>query len=200
LRRRPVPRAELINGTKDTKFETPVLGRNLHSVTPKKQSKKEPTLGEELNGTYTPKTGNKIETPEVSPKDEFSKKTKRGSKELSSEISEYLDKKLGYGFSTEVERVAKNVGVNAKDLVAIMAAESGLNPNAGKGKNAVGLFQFTSSEVLAESGGKLSWAYNANSGLDLNRDGKITKSELAQHAEKMVKQNGEEFYDLYMLG
>ena len=89
MRRRPVPRAELINGTKDTKFETPVLGRNLHSVTPKKQSKKEPTLGEELNGTYTPKTGNKIETPEVSPKDEFSKKTKRGSKELSSEISEY---------------------------------------------------------------------------------------------------------------
>lgn len=111
----------------------------------KKQSKKEPTLGEELNGTYTPKTGNKIETPEVSPKDEFSKKTKRGSKELSSEISEYLDKKLGYGFSTEVERVAKNVGVNAKDLVAIMAAESGLNPDAGKGKSAVGLFQFTSS-------------------------------------------------------
>lgn len=26
-----------------------------------------------------------------------------------------------------------------------MAAESGLNPNAGKGKNAAGLFQFTSS-------------------------------------------------------
>ncbi len=26
-----------------------------------------------------------------------------------------------------------------------MAAESGLNPNAGKGKSAVGLFQFTSS-------------------------------------------------------
>jgi len=131
-------------------------------------------------------------------KDEIDKRVKHAADILG--LSEYLDKKLGYGFSTEVERVAKNVGVNAKDLVAIMAAESGLNPNAGKGKNAVGLFQFTSSEVLAESGGKLSWAYNANSGLDLNRDGKITKSELAQHAEKMVKQNGEEFYDLYMLG
>lgn len=36
-------------------------------------------------------------------------------------------------------------------------------------------------ETLCSSSGSLSWAYNSNSGLDKDKDGKITKTDLAKH-------------------
>lgn len=148
-----------------------------------------------------------------------------------------VEKRLGTDFITRVKQVAKNINCDYSDLLAVINAESGLNPQAvNKHGGATGLIQFmpatakalgTTTEKLknmsaveqmdyvekyllmnkratGNSNKKLSGGdlysliflparanrdilcttgekyYSWNKGLDINKDGKITKAELSQ--------------------
>lgn len=49
------------------------------------------------------------------------------------------------------------------------------------------------SEVLCSSGGKYSWAYNSNRGVDMDKDGKITKTDLTVRMNKKYKEMYSDF-------
>lgn len=168
-------------------------------------------------------------------------------KNISVNIARVLDKKLGDGFCTKVEAIAKKVKCNPNDLLAIMFSESGINPKKIGYNGATGLIQFMPStmkaygvtseklkslsaiqqldyverlfmenkksfmglkpqvdsgtlyslcflplraknEVLCNNSNVLTWAYEDNKGLDLDKNGSITKTELAQRIEQKFKE------------
>ena len=164
-----------------------------------------------------------------------------GNGEVSQELRNALDKRLGAGFCDKIEYVAKELNCDPEDLLAMMYSESGIDPQCGKGQGkAVGLIQFMPStaeaygytpdqltnmsaveqldvvlealqgskrvaqmdsnakvdtgtlyslcflpavannEVLCSTTDNLSWAYNANKGLDIDKNGDISKTDLQE--------------------
>lgn len=160
------------------------------------------------------------------------------------ELASKLDAKLGNGFAQKCEEVAKRLGCNPNDLLAMMYSESGIDPGCVASNGATGLIMFMPStlsgngysqsevanmsgveqldvvedilmksktmsgysadaqidagtlyalcflpavaqnEVLCSTSDSLSWAYNANSPLDLDGNGDISKTDLAGRLSK----------------
>jgi hypothetical protein len=157
-------------------------------------------------------------------------------------------KKVSPEFKAKVIQIAGRLGMDPNHIMAVMMAESGLNPKAANGKTAVGLIQFTDKGATAVGTTKdaiaamdgiqqldyvekyfqdqmflkkdgstrltdigdvyaavacpaavgkpddyvlystPSKAYLQNQGLDLNKDGSVTKGELAQRAmDRLLK-------------
>lgn len=89
-----------------------------------------------------------------------------------------LDKK----FLAKVKQVAKNVNCNYKDLLAVMNAESGLQPNKWNGRSAVGLIQFTNTGLAG-----LNKTYGLN--LTKNQIAKMSAMDQLDLVEKFIKMN-----------
>lgn len=170
------------------------------------------------------------------------------------ELASKLDAKLGNGFAQKCEEVAKRLGCNPNDLLAMMYSESGIDPSCVGYNGATGLIMFMPStlsgngysqsevvnmsgveqldvvedilmkskamsgistdaqidagtlyalcflpavaqnEVLCTTSDDLSWAYDANSPLDLDGNGDISKTDLAGRLSKKY----DEMYSYYV--
>ena len=104
-------------------------------------------------------------TEALKPKDSANTEIKPSSVSKDSNVeTEHTEVKSTKDFKTKVMEVAKSVGCNYEDLLALMNSESGLDPKAQNksGQGAVGLLQFTTPAIK-----------------ELNRHGiNITKEEL----------------------
>jgi len=69
---------------------------------------------------------------------------------ISQNLANALDRRLGNGFSAKCQKVAGYLGCNVNDLLAMMYSESGLQTTArNKSSNAIGLIQFMPSTLKA---------------------------------------------------